>query len=396
MIRLFRIYCFCFIGLLAFCYTLYLAGSSGLVDFTGTSLIGRDFVNYYSASKLALTGKPETLLLAETYHAWLEAEYGLPLWLNWSYPPHYLFFILPLGVLPYLPAYIVWTIAGGAAFILLTRLSLKHDVPSLAGYLPFLLLSPALVVNAFFGQNGFVTGTLLYLGVRFADSRPVLAGICFGLLTTKPQLGLLIPLVLLLRGYWATILWAGLTAAAIVGLSLLAFGTGMWTGYFEHVVPYQRYIAEETGGIFLRMMPTAFAMGRVNGLEADTAMLLQAPFSMVAVGLTVWTFRKPRQTPELERALLMVCIFMMTPYIFNYDMTALLPAIFVIILGEIRTGRGFSLLSLSMAALYLLPIVTFFVTAGPFVLAACALLLARRIAERRPEPESAPIPATTN
>lgn len=389
MIRLFRAYCFCFAGLVALWYTLYLLASNGLIDATGDHLIGRDFVNYYSASKLILTGMTETLLQVETYRQWIETEYGLSLWLNWSYPPHYLFFVTPLAGLPYLPAYIAWVLGGACVFFLLTRFAARPAGGIARGYLPFALAAPAVVVNAVFGQNGFITGTLLYLGIRFAGSRPIVAGICLGALTTKPQLGLLIPVFLLLRGHWAAIGWASLSAATLIGASALVFGPGMWTGYFEQVLPYQRTVAAEAGGLFLEMMPTAFAFGRLSGLDASQAMLLQAPFSLLAIALTIWTFRQRETAADLERALLLVCIFMVSPYAFNYDMTALLPAVFLVMAGEISAGRGrINGFNMMMAALYLLPLLTFFLPVGPVVMAGAALWIASRISDgRRVQPE---------
>ena len=69
---------------------------------------------------------------------------------------------------------------------------------SRASGLLFLAVAPGVAVCVFFGQNGFYTAALLIGGLMCLDRRPVLAGVLFGILTIKPQLGLLLPVILLL------------------------------------------------------------------------------------------------------------------------------------------------------------------------------------------------------
>ncbi|HIK65109.1 MAG TPA: DUF2029 domain-containing protein, partial [Henriciella marina] len=250
-------------------------------------------------------------------------------------------------------------------------------------YALFTLAAPAFLVNAAFGQNGLITGALLFLGVSLVRHRPILAGICLGALTIKPQLGLLIPVFLLLRGHWTVIGAAIVTSAAMIVLSALIFGVELWRDYFDYVLPFQRIVAEEGTGIFLRMMPTGFALGRLAGLDASTAMLVQAPFSLLALGLVIWTFRRPSAAPELETAMLLVAVFLFSPYAFNYDMLALVPALYLILTPSVAEGRAVTRFNLVMGALLFLPLITFIAPLGPVILTAAALLLTQQIAVAR-------------
>ena len=56
--------------------------------------------------------------------------------------------------------------------------------------------------NTLVGQNGFLTAALIGGTLYLMPVRPVLAGICLGLLTYKPQYGLLFPIVLVAAGHW--------------------------------------------------------------------------------------------------------------------------------------------------------------------------------------------------
>ncbi|MCZ4296783.1 glycosyltransferase family 87 protein [Henriciella marina] len=392
MQRLFQYYAVAILCVSAIAYGVYLSAANGLVDVTGRELIGRDFVNYYSASRLVLDAAGETLMKVSEYRAYLQAQYEIALALNWSYPPHYLFFILPLGLFGYLPAYALWIGVGAVLFVAATGLGLGAQRRDWATYALFTMAAPAFLVNAAFGQNGLIAGALLFLGVSLVRHRPILAGICLGALTAKPQLGLLIPVFLLLRAHWTVIGSAVVTSATMIVLSALIFGMDLWRDYFEHVLPFQRIVAEEGTGIFLRMMPTGFALGRLAGLDASLAMLIQGPFSLLALGLVIWAFRKPSAAPDLETALLLVAVFLFSPYAFNYDMLALVPALYLVFSRETGDGPVLTRFNLVMGALLFLPLITFFAPLGPVILAAAALLLAQQIAVAR---GSAPAFAST-
>jgi len=86
-------------------------------------------------------------------------------------------------------------------------------------------------MNIFAGQNGFLTSALMIAGLAQLGRRPILSGVCFGLLTIKPQLGLLLPLMLLLTGQWRAIAAAVVTTAALVVATGLLFGFDIWPQY---------------------------------------------------------------------------------------------------------------------------------------------------------------------
>mgnify|MGYP003694260653 FL=1 len=52
---------------------------------------------------------------------------------------------------------------------------------------------PVVLTNTLVGQNGFLTASLIGGALYLMPARPVLSGICLGLLSYKPQYGLLFP-----------------------------------------------------------------------------------------------------------------------------------------------------------------------------------------------------------
>jgi alpha-1,2-mannosyltransferase len=234
--------------------------------------------------------------------------------LFWSYPPHLLFFIWPFGLLNYLPSYVVWCVAGLAL----------HVWAAVAGgvdrkYWLFLAVAPAVAVNVLTGQNGFLTAALLIGGLASLDRRPIIAGILFGMLTIKPQLGLLLPVLLVLTGQWRVISSAVATTVLLVAATAIWFGPDIWIQYFHKVVPQQHDLLNVAGVMGWNIVASAFVNARLIGLSDNWAWVAQGVVSVCAFGAVVWTFWRKRD-PVLSQALYVTATFLFSPWIMNYDM----------------------------------------------------------------------------
>jgi hypothetical protein len=146
--------------------------------------------------------------------------------------------------------------------------------------------------------------------------------VLFGFLTIKPQLGLLIPVVLLVSGRWRTIAVAAATTAALVAATSWLYGADIWTAYLRNVVPVQHFLQEHGNGMLFLQIPSAFYAGRMIGLPIAVDWALQAVVSAAALAAVVWTFAR-RRDPALSLATLIAAIFLFTPYALNYDMVVL-------------------------------------------------------------------------
>ena len=78
------------------------------------------------------------------------------------------------------------------------------------------------------GQASFFLAVLFVGGLAVLPRRPLLAGVLFGFLTVKPQLGLLLPAALLIMGEYRAFATASIAAGLLVALSLVLFGLGPW------------------------------------------------------------------------------------------------------------------------------------------------------------------------
>ncbi|HUN50508.1 MAG TPA: glycosyltransferase family 87 protein, partial [Candidatus Sulfotelmatobacter sp.] len=278
--------------------------------------VGRDFINTWMGARSAFAGGPAPWFDFNAYNEAVRQVSGHPDLppLFWSYPPQILLFIWPFGLLPYLPAYLLWCTVGLAVYLW----------AAIAGgverrHVAFLAVAPAVAVSVFFGQNGFLTAALLIGGLANLDRRPLVAGILFGILTCKPQFGLLLPVLLVMTGRWRVIAAAVASAAVLVVVTSLWFGPDIWVQYWQKVAPQQHWLLTTAGDHGWPIVSSAFVNARLVGLSDGWAWAVQGLSSCCALAAVVWTFWR-RRDPVLSLALFVTATFLFSPWMLNYDM----------------------------------------------------------------------------
>ena len=298
---------------------LYIRSPDGSLE----AYLGIDFVNFWTGARLALTGDVHALFDIAAYQVTLKSLFGpgFP-YFNWSYPPHLLLLLWPLGLLPYLAALVAWTGTTLTAYLAaaLPWRATDRRWPMLAA----LLLAPSTIVNISSGQNGFLTAALLVGGMRQLERNPVFAGVLFGCLTTKPHLGLVLPPILLALGAWRAIAAARSPPARSSGRSVLAYGVQAWQAFMA--APYQAALLTGMGGSYRNMMPTVYHSGVALGLGSTAALALQAAVGLAAVGVATWIVRR-RRDPVLWTLAAASAGLLASPYALYYDLTALTAAL---------------------------------------------------------------------
>ena len=211
-------------------------------------------------------------------------------------------------------SYVLYCVFGLILYVLVVSEGSRRQEHML-----LLLLAPAVTANIWTGQNGFVVAALLVGGLIVLDRRPILAGVLFGLLTIKPHLGLLLPIMLVLTGRWRTIGAAVATVVVLFAATSLVFGFKVWTAYIQDAMPTQRQVVLGDVDNYMVHMPTAFMNARIAWLPVAVCFAIQAVFSVLTLAAVVWTFWRKRD-PVLSNALFITAIFTVSPYAFNYDM----------------------------------------------------------------------------
>ncbi len=295
--------------------------------------IANDFVAVWAAGRMTLAGDPATAY-DWPLHRTAEVRavgHDFDGYYGWHYPPTFLFVAAALATLPYLVAAIAWLLATLSAYIA----AIAGIFGGRTGIL-FALGFPAALWNVTAGQNGFLTAALIGGTLGLLERRPALAGVCLGLLTYKPQFGLLFPFVLVADRRWLTIASAALTATALAALSWLAFGSASWLA-FTHWMPITGRIVLGEGHAQFYRLQSLFGLMRAHGGSEPLAWGIQAAaFAALAVGL-VWLWRS-RLPFELKAAALAVGALLATPYVYMYDLVTL--AVAVAFLLRLALDRG--------------------------------------------------------
>jgi hypothetical protein len=314
-----------------------------------------DFVNVWSAGRLALDGHPAQAwdwdIQKQVQVAVLGRSYEGNL--AWHYPPPFLFVASLLAHFPYAVAFIGWAVTSLVPYLAVMRAIVGRPFGLLLG-----AAFPVVLTNVLVGQNGFLTASLIGGTLYLMPARPVLAGICLGLLSYKPQYGLLFPLVLIAASQWTVFVTAGVVAVAMAFVSWLAFGTESWQAFFHWMPMFSQAFLTE-GRAPWGKMQSIFAVVRYFGGAEQLAWVFQWIMSgTVAVVLALmW---RSRISYPLKAAALAAGTLLITPYLFLYDVMVL--AIAVAFLVRIGLRRGFAryelpALGLAAALLFFYPLI---------------------------------------
>jgi len=308
--------------------------------------IPTDFINVWAAGRLVLDGLPAQAYDWDVQKQVEVAKLGQDFvgYFAWHYPPPFLFVASLLAQLPYQLAYIGWVVFSFLLFLVAMRAIVGHPF----GYLLALAI-PMAFINALVGQNGFLTAALIGGTLYLIPIRPVLAGICLGLLTYKPQYGLLFPIMLIAGGHWRVFISAGVTAVVLAAASWLAFGVESWLAFFHWMPKFSQAFLTEGKAPWWKLQ-SIFSMVRYFGGSEPLGWAFQwvLTASVAVVLALVWRSRVPY---TLKAAALAAGTLLTTPYLFMYDMMVLaIPIAFLVRIG-LKTGfRAYELPALGAVA----------------------------------------------
>lgn len=321
MIQAHRVWALWLLGaLLSFSIGLYYYTPGG---HNGT-LLGADFINVWAGTQLGLADST-TLFDLKRYNDGLLALMGgnFPRH-NWSYPPFCLWLFEPFTWLPYVWGLVAWSVLGLVAYgcAVWPWLRTSGGRPALRD-VAFFLVSPAVIITLFTGQNGLFTSALTLWALRMVACAPMQAGAAVGLLALKPQLGLVWPLVLLRLRAWRSFAIASAVVVSLVGGSWLVMGHSIWQHYLSFTAPFQLSLISGpfTGKLYQFMMPTLPISASMLGVPFSISIVVHG---IIACGVMLALWRMlPRASVPTQALVITTSVLLITPYAFNYDMGAL-------------------------------------------------------------------------
>lgn len=301
------------IGVVAF----LLITSHGGID-RGGYLLGTDFLGFWTSGRMLQAGGNPYDIAAHTV---AQRTFFLRPGAHTAffYPPPFLPVCWPLGLLGYFPALALWLAVTGGAYLAAAAAWLRRTDIRQPALLLFAAFPPVLLLVEH-GQTTFLVAALLGLGLLLVPERPWLAGALLGLAVIKPQLGLLVPVALVLSREWRAIAAAVLSAALLCFAATLAFGLQIWPDWL-HVSTIAQTTMER-GLVPHAKMQSPFAAAMLLHASPGLAYVAQTATALAVVTAVAWASWRCRFDLPLA-ALVLAGAPLVTPFVLDYDLVLL-------------------------------------------------------------------------
>jgi hypothetical protein len=288
---------------------------------------------------------------------------------HFLYPPTLLLFLYPLGWMPYFTAFTVWVVTT----LLLYEAAIYAIIPRVAALIA--ALTPFVVTeNILLGHNGFLTAALIGFSLAFLERRVLLPGILLGLLTYKPQFGILFPVALLAARNWRAMVSAVVASVTFAVAAWIAFGAEGWPTFIRSLLDRNSTLSPVDGYVFVGQS----VFGFLNWMGASSRISWGIHFSIAAVVVFIVFAVWARPIPySLKASILCIGLIIVNPHVQEYDLCIL--SVGIAFLVKEGLSKGF--LAGERAVMLLCVAATFFLTPviGPLICAVILLLILRRI-----------------
>jgi len=313
-----------------------------------------DFFGIWSFARFAAERPPGGIYDSMTLQAFqrvldpdFKAFYPFP------YPPHSLFLFAPLGWMGYGTARLAFLLASLFALVPVVVAFARARGLLAVAVAAAVIVAPVTPYSLLVGQNGMVFGALLLAGLVALERHPILAGCLFGLLSCKPQFGLLLPFALLGLGAWRAIAATCISTLALVLASAAAHGWAMWPAWLAGMGEFSAQFSAQRQTFLPLMASPAAGLVRL-GMPTALAMAVQATISITLAGAVWLLFR--RAPYRAAAAALLPAIGLATPYAFIYDQPVILASVAWLFVDRWQRNAAFSLGELAvMLAVLLAP-----------------------------------------
>jgi len=345
-----------------------------LIDESGNP-VSLDFVWIWVGAHFALARDAVGAFDYSTFSAAQAALVGQPRgnypYYHWLYPPTVLLLIAPFALLPYIVAFFAWIFATLCFYLAAVYAILPRALAVLLAVLPFVV-----VENIYLGHTGFIVAGLLGFSLAFMDRRPYLSGIFLGLLTCKPQFGLLFPIVLVIAGQWRVI--AGATASGLLFAiaAAVAFGPGAWVLFVLSLQGHNPSTFMPDDNLDA-MHQTFFGVMHWSGAGLALTWATHLAVAILIAALVCLIWLRP-VSHSLKAAALSIGALTLTPYMLAYDLPAISVPVAFLVRDALSSGfiRGERLALLGCFVSLFLCV---YVPIGPIVLLVLMGLVVLRV-----------------
>ncbi len=301
-------------------YSLWLWVSSYLGD-----NFHNDFTFYYAAARLGLAHGWSHLYDLRLQQEQLDAissHITIAQLARYVSPPPLAWLVMPLTLLPYQVAYWLWSALLVGALVLAWHLAAPGSGRARVIFLVAAIGWLPIIYGLQLGQPAlFVAAGVAACYALLQRGRDVEAGAVLGVLVLKPQLALLVPVVLLVSGRWRAFASSVVVLAVITAASVAVLGPSGVTDYVDRL-NFATTIAENQAQTLA---------GWIHNLQA--VRIVQGLIAAWTVGLA---YRLRRRGPAVVLAVALIGGLAASPYV-HYDDLAMLGLACLLFL---RAARG--------------------------------------------------------
>ena len=236
-------------------------------------------------------------------------------------------------------------------------------------------VAPAAVLkNIQLGHNGFLTAALIGLSLAFIERRPWVSGVFLGLLTYKPQFGVLFPLALLISRNWRALGSAAATSLTLGIAAAVVFGYRGWPSFMSSLLGRNSSLSPD-GEVELNLQ-SIYGLLHWAGTSTGIAWAVQLTIAVFVTATVCAMWAKPIPY-SLKAAIICIGAVAVSPYLLAYDLCIL--SIAVAFFVRDGMSRGFlpgERTGLLLCFVGLFPVAT---PIAPIICAVLLFLIARRI-----------------
>ncbi|MCC7339400.1 MAG: DUF2029 domain-containing protein [Pirellulaceae bacterium] len=317
----------------------------------GDSPYGSDFLQDWTAASMIGAGQAGLIYHASAFDSW-QHDRSL-IGFRWNadsyypavYPPPYYWLCTPLHWIPYRWAVYLWLamLLGpffGAAAMIEHGLRVDLRPATAVWFWPAMLLFPPLLLGLTMGQKG--TFWLLIMAATWLLYRrksPLAAGLVFGLLSIKPTLFFLLPLVMLRHREWRFVAGASLSWGALWGAAACMLPANVWTDFLAVARSAGDYHAHAGYQLMWSSNLQSLSGNLPSWMPNWASGILLAVPALYVLWQIVFKAKFSLSNPlDLCQVLLATCL--LSPHFYAYDLVVLLLPICALWNSQRRAAVG--------------------------------------------------------
>jgi hypothetical protein len=165
----------------------------------------------------------------------------------------------------------------------------------------------------------------------------------------------LIPIALVAGRRWSTIGAAAASVAALVAISFVTLGAGVWHAFADSMTFTQTVVLEQ-GGTGWEKIQSIFSAARMWGAGVHLAYAVQTTLTLLLAASLAWLWQSDAAF-ELKASALATASLLATPYVLDYDLVVLAVALAFFV--HYGLDRGFRSYEISLlAAAWIVPLLS--------------------------------------